>query len=91
MLALVIFHSYQLKRAVDEREQLSINLTQLQPVLPKAQLVQVSMLRVSQDLIKLAQDGNPAAQQIINDFRIRHNTASPAAESPEATSAKPKK
>jgi hypothetical protein len=71
LLALLIFHSYQLKRVTDERQQLADNLVQLQAVLPKAQLIQVSMVRVSQDLLGLAQDGNTTAQQIVNEFGIR--------------------
>jgi len=73
-LAIILFHSMQIKALFQQRKQLRATLNEA----AKSQTVNATMVNVSRDLIQMA-EYFPAARQIVEDFRIQISSPSNSA------------
>jgi len=65
-LAIILFHSVQIKVLFQQRKQLRATMNEA----VKSQTVSATMLNVSRDLIQMA-EYSPASRQIVEDFQIQ--------------------
>src|SRR3990167_2644637 len=70
LLALCGVYGYQLGTLVTQKKNLNLSLTNLEPLVPRANLVNATMLAVGQDLLKMV-DKSPGAREVVKLFNIR--------------------